>query len=101
MDFEQLEQLVSAVESVVTALGIIVGGIWAYRRFIWHRERNPKAQISQTITQRSLENGFVIIHVKVTIKNIGKVLIPLMLAKTFLFRVLPLETQLAEKIKNG
>ena len=101
MNLEELQLLASTIESAVTALGIILGGYWAYSRFVWHREKKPKAQISQKISQRSLGNETILIHVQVTIKNIGKVLIPLRLAKALLFKVLPLETSLMKKIKDG
>lgn len=101
MDLEKFEQLASAIQSLVTAIGILVGGSWAYMRFVMHRENRPKIQILQVATHRLLGDQWKLIHVEATIRNIGKALVPLKLAKTLLFKVLPLQEPLMEKLEAG
>lgn len=58
------------VRALVTALALIIGGIWAYYKFIKGRIYRPRLEISISPEWRALEEGHVL-QVTVAVKNIG------------------------------
>jgi hypothetical protein len=64
------------VQSIVTVLAILVGGVWAYYRFAKGRTFVKRVEPKLATTPLSTESGFVLI-VDAAIRNIGNVTVPL------------------------
>jgi hypothetical protein len=76
-------------QSVLTSLALVVGGSWTYYNFIYKRERWPKAEFQ--VCESSYVNGEQIyLSVKIHIKNIGQLLLPIDCVVTRVQQVSPL-----------
>ena len=76
LTLEEWKNLTAAIASLVTAIGLIVGAIWAYRRFRRTSESRPKVLVRLEPTwppsssdQRA--DGQHVVLVKVTVENEG------------------------------
>lgn len=69
-DLDVVKTWTEIVTGVVTALALIVGGIWAYYKFIKGRIYRPRLEITIDPEWRTLEEGRVL-EVTVAVKNIG------------------------------
>jgi hypothetical protein len=82
------------IESIVTVVAILVGGIWSYFLFVQNRQRYPRANVQITVTHKKIPNKKILIHVKVAISNIGNILLSIVSLETRLQCVLPISTEL-------
>lgn len=87
---ESSAQIAGIVESAVTALGIVVAGVWAYLIFVRQRQRYPRASLRQSLLCRTLPDGARMLTVEVTMANIGQRLIELDSASVVLQQLSPL-----------
>ena len=62
----------SVVRDLTTALGIVVGGWWAYRKYFQKREAMARADLNHQIVTLELE-GQLLMRVVLEIKNVGQV----------------------------
>ncbi len=67
------QQLSGAVQSWVTALGIVVGGIWAAYRFGIRREKESALGMDLSYSTVAQDDGGHLLFCDVTITNCGKV----------------------------
>ncbi|HZJ06179.1 MAG TPA: hypothetical protein VFD59_12010 [Nocardioidaceae bacterium] len=65
-----LKTWVDIVGSLVTALAVAVGGIWAYFKFVKGRTYRPRLEVG-LFGQWRLADGEHVLHCRVTVKNIG------------------------------
>jgi hypothetical protein len=86
------------ISNAATALALLIGGIWGYRRFFRERTRWPRADLALTVTQRHLDPQTVLVNVKIGIRNDGRGLMELTKVRVDLHHVLPLESEMREKI---
>jgi len=86
------------IANAATAAAVFIGGLWAYRRFFRERTRWPRADLTLTVTQRRLDPRTILANVKVTIRNDGRGLMELAKIRVDLHHVLPLESEMREKI---
>lgn len=101
MNPESLEQVASAIESTITAIGIVIGGLWTYNRFIRQRTERCRVNISDRTTCKVVSPDHILLHVESQISNIGNVLVPLELARTIVYQVLPLGADLEGRLSKG
>ncbi len=95
-----IKDVVETIESLVTTLALIVGGIWTYILFVKHRQKFPKANLTTEVFQVSISDKKTLVHVIVTISNIGEVLLKLNNWEIRLLQILPLWEPLLSKIKS-
>lgn len=69
----EFENLVGGIESIVTAGALIIGGIWAYRKYIVHGERLAHIETSAEIEFIDFQDGFWIVELRAVLTNKGKV----------------------------
>jgi hypothetical protein len=67
---DSLKTVIDIIESVVTGAALIIGGIWAYFKFIKGRTFRPRLEVNmfgqwRTVGQKQL------LHARVRVKNIG------------------------------
>lgn len=88
-DLSKFKDLSEAVKNLVTAGGIIVGGLWTWLLFVKKREKFPRADLTHTLTHRVLAKGQRLLHLEVKIANIGEGLLSLVSAKAWVQQILP------------
>ena len=98
MDAGAWKDIAAAVESAVTALAIVIAGVWTYMLFIKGRDRYPRAAIKHDIGQAEVSPNKRLIHAAATIRNNGKVLVHLHRAATWVQQVTPLAQSLKDAI---
>lgn len=87
--------------NVATAIALLVGGLWAYMRFVRERSRWPQADVELAFTQHRLNKEFVLVNVAVQIRNSGHGLMQLARLRLDLYRVTPLDKEMPKKIRAG
>ena len=85
----QFKDLMAGFQSLVTAVGIVVAGLWAYFNYFRKRESHPKVEISHTITTQALNHDYLLLSVEMDCLNIGSVQVPLRAAETQVYQVAP------------
>jgi hypothetical protein len=80
---------------------ILVGGWWAYTRFIRQRESFPRATLQQVITHRELNDAHTYLRVALKIENTSTVLLPNKQARTDVYQVLPLSPEVEQALERG
>lgn len=99
--WDKLDTISGCISAFFEIVAIIVGGIWTYKLFVRRRQKYPRAKIEHRITDRPIADGKVLVHVVVTISNMGEVLISLVSAETWIQKVLPLSPRLMKSINEG
>lgn len=74
---------------VAQIAAIILGGWWAYFRFIRQREGRPRASLKHNIQHFDLDEDNYLVHVSEEVTNSGQVLLQLVKRTTRVQRVLP------------
>ncbi len=91
---EYMRNIAQTFQALVTSFGIIIAGFW----FIEKRQQFPRANLKHKIIHKELDENTVLIHITVTIKNIGNVLIEINHADIRIHWVAPLTKQIDELI---
>lgn len=65
-----LKTVVDVLGTIVTAAAVLVGGLWAYFRFVKDRVYRPRLEVGLFGQWRQVAGGSVL-HARVTVKNIG------------------------------
>lgn len=68
-----LKDLALIVQSLVTATALIIGGIWAYRRYVVEENRFPHLETSAEIDFVGLHGDYWIVELRAVLNNKGKV----------------------------
>jgi len=94
------ELAMDIIVGLTTAIGIVVSGIWAYRLFVRKRQKYPRATVSHAITHKPLSGDKVLLHVELTISNIGDILISLGSLATWIQQVLPPPAEVLDLLRD-
>jgi len=65
-----IQSVVGIVGTVVTAVALTVGGLWAYFKFVKGRTYRPRLEVGMSGQWRQLE-GMDLLHARITVRNIG------------------------------
>lgn len=95
---ETTKKYIEIVQSVITIVAFIIGGIWTYLLFIKKRLRFPRANVEHEISHFKLNSDFFLLHVKVKITNIGNVLLSLEKMEVRVQQVSPIHDDLSSSI---
>jgi hypothetical protein len=79
----------AGVQALVTALAVVVGGIWFFRA----RRRYPKARVEHEVWSWKTGEDERVVRVVITVENRGEVLLQLGNAMVRLHRVLPMSEE--------
>lgn len=60
------------IKDLTTTAGIVIGGWWAYRKYIHHREDDARAELAHHVTTIEVD-GQLLLRVVLEIKNVGPV----------------------------
>lgn len=97
---EDVKNAGDVVSSAVTAVAIIVGGVWAYWRFARERTRWPRAAVALEFTERRLDARTLLLAVKLRVTNEGRGLMKLTELRFDLHRVRPLDREMRGRIDS-
>jgi hypothetical protein len=98
---DQLKTWAEFSEAVLTAVGILLGGIWTYMLFVRKRERFPRARLKHLFTSFLVRGKLGLLSVTIEISNIGTTLMRLEEAKCRVQQVLPLDGELSALLDRG
>lgn len=73
MTTTQMKEIVEIIESVATTIGLVVGAIWVYFRFIRTRENHPKIEFNVNIKLLGRQDNKILIEIIADIENKGLV----------------------------
>jgi hypothetical protein len=99
--FEDFNNLGSGISDLVTAAGIVIGGLWVFFRFRRGRESYPRATIVHQLTACKATDREVVISVFVTVTNAGAVQLSLKKMLVRLQRVVPCDAETIEGLRNA
>jgi hypothetical protein len=80
---------------------IVIGGWWAYDRFIRQREKWPRASLEQRMSHRALDDDRNFVRLDLRVQNTGEVVLQLTKVRAELYRVLPLTQATSELVQQG
>ncbi|ACK67214.1 hypothetical protein PCC8801_3239 [Rippkaea orientalis PCC 8801] len=86
-----------SIRNLVTSAGIIAAGCWFYQK----RQQLPRANLTHKIIHKELDQDTLLVHVTVTVENIGNVLINIEHADIRVHWVAPLTDQLEQIINKA
>lgn len=66
------KEFFSAIQSIVTSLGIIIGAIWALRRFSFERPFEPALTLEISACAFPLGRNVKLLHIDTLLKNTGR-----------------------------
>lgn len=95
------KDVVALVKDILSIIGILVGAAWTYMLFIKHRQKFPKAEIKHDVVVKKLGHKQRLVHVTVTVKNTGDVLLTLVSHQTRLQEIVPASTDLIQKLHEN
>jgi hypothetical protein len=75
--YSDWKDIAAAVQSLVTSIALIVGGAWAYGKFRYRRERDPRAEFDLDVTFAGTQDGRRLIEVNAYVENKGTVRHPI------------------------
>lgn len=90
MDIAKKKEWVETIQSAVTIVAIIIGGIWTYLLFVAQREKAPHATVEVKTTVIPLTDAVNLLQVDLKLQNTGHTLIPVTSATARIQNVLPL-----------
>jgi hypothetical protein len=101
VSLDALKTATSIAADVVTTAAIVVGGVWAYWRFIRERTRWPRASLELVIAHYKLTESTIALNAKIKVHNKGKGLMKLQELRVDLYRVLPVSIDFSSRVDSG
>lgn len=68
---EYWESIAKIFQSLITSLALLIGGIWAYFKFLRGRIYKPRMELNVECQIYLQKNNLVRLHVRVILKNVG------------------------------
>jgi hypothetical protein len=88
------------VQSIVTSIGIVFGGVWTYRLFVKRREKFPRAKLEYQVQVFDYSADERHIRVGLTIKNESQVLLKIEKGHTWIQQIEPYASEAVEEFKE-
>lgn len=98
LSLDDIEKLTSGIESLVTAIGIVVAGIWTYSLFVKNRLDKPSAKISHKVEYRRIPENEILIHVAVHVANTSDVLLRIVSGEVRVTPMLPMADEILGRL---
>jgi hypothetical protein len=73
MTMGEFKDFAEGISSVMSTLAIIIGGVWAYWKFVVQMEREPRAEFDLTAEFIGIQDGKWLLEVSARLANKGKV----------------------------
>jgi hypothetical protein len=65
-----VQAAISALSSAITAMAVLIGGLWAYFKFVRGRTYRPRLSVTMSAQWRPIDERQML-HIRITVKNIG------------------------------
>jgi len=85
----------------ITALAVLIAGIWTYKLFLSKRQKYPRAVTTHKIFQKSLGSRGCLLRVTVAIRNGGDVLLNLVSGEVRVHQILPIAPEFEDLLGKG
>ena len=95
---ERARNIFGVIQSFVTAIAIVIGGIWAYSRFQAFRTLQPHLYIRHRVTHRSLSESYLHIELTAVVHNTSRVHVELERGVAIVQEVAPISNAEAEAL---
>lgn len=89
-----------ASASTLTAIGVVIAGIWTYMLFVRTRQRFPRANVEHRLTDWPVEEQRLV-RVVVCVKNVGDVIVRIRTIRAAVMQLLPTPPDVATSISEG
>lgn len=86
----ELKKPIETIQSIITIVAIIVGGLWTYNLFIKERKNIPHTNIELQLSHIKLSNEINLLHVGIKLTNAGNTLLSLKKYEIRIQQVLPI-----------
>jgi hypothetical protein len=86
---EYWKNLSSIIQALTTTTAIVIGGVWTYLLFVRQRLNFPKVNIKLRTEDKLIPGSYRLVHVKVSIDNVGNVILRSNNAELRIRQVLP------------
>ena len=73
MDITKFKEIAEATQAIVTTIGIIMGGAWVLRTYVFQKEYFPRIDFSVDINFIGVHNGEWLIEVLGLLNNKGQI----------------------------
>lgn len=73
MAINQIKEIVEIIESIAKTIGLFIGAIWVYLKFIRNRENHPKIEFNVDVRLLGSQNEKLIIEIIAVVENKGLV----------------------------
>jgi hypothetical protein len=94
----KLKDVFAVVQSFATVCALIVGGVWGAYLFQRERQHFENALLSYKVAHHPLEQDKTFLHVTVEIKNLGKTLLGISTAQTWVEQIDPVPSCVVEGV---
>jgi hypothetical protein len=96
-----LKDLAGSIEALITAIGIVVGGVWAYLLFVRKRQKYQRAKVEQSLFHRLVSPQHRLLRVTARISNAGDVLLSLVSCESRVQQLMPVTDELLKMIGSN
>ena len=100
-DMEFWKDFSSVIESFTMSIGVFIAGVWTYLLFVRQRLNYPKVNIDLSVENILLPGSFRLIHVSVSINNVGSVILHSNCAELRIRQVAPVPDEIKTIINDG
>jgi hypothetical protein len=101
MTIEVAREIAAIVASGVTAVAVVVAGLWTYWLFVRQRLRFPRVEITVSVQDEPLSQSQRLVQVTVALRNTGSVLLRSRSAELRLRQVVPVPDALRDSVLSG
>jgi hypothetical protein len=95
---KRLVEVLQAIQSLVTTIAIVVGGIWTYNLFILQRQGYPRLKIEHSVREIPLSENRLLLVVDIGHSNLGTVRVSLPAGQVKLYELRPLTLEISEEL---
>jgi hypothetical protein len=73
MSLDELAKLFALIQAVATTIALVIAGIWAYTKFIYRREKEPRAEFTIDLEFVGIQGNEWLVEVSAYVENKGLV----------------------------
>ncbi|MEM8719728.1 MAG: hypothetical protein AAGE84_10525 [Cyanobacteria bacterium P01_G01_bin.39] len=96
------KDIITVFKDIITSFALLFGGIWSYTLFVRKRQVRPRAKIIHKVIHKSITKEKSLLHIAISVTNIGDVLIRLREGEIWIQQVKPVVIPfLLQGIKQG
>ena len=98
---EYWKNLSIVIQALITTTAIVIGGVWTYLLFVRQRLNFPKVNIELNTEENLIPDDYRLLHARVSINNIGNVILRSNCAELRIRQVLPVPDYIKTTVDEG